>query len=69
MNTEAQDEFIPVIEAAQRLHMAPSLVRQALQQGSFPVGTAFRGYGRRTKWVYRIPRKPFEKWIAGESDA
>ena len=69
MKQAAPEEFISVPEAAKRMGMAPETVRDALQQGTFPVGCAFRKYGRRTQWVYRIPRKPFETWITGESNA
>lgn len=60
------DTFISVAEAAKLMGVGQATVKTNLQRGCFPVGVAMPGAvhgGRRSKWIYRIPRKAFMTWI------
>ena len=57
-------EIISVSEAARRLGRGKATIEQALRAGTFPIGTAYRTTSDR--YVYIIPRKAFERFMAGE---
>ena len=55
-------ELITPSEAARMLgKQNPEGIKAALKNGSFPIGMAYQG--ARKRWVYIIPRKPFENFV------
>lgn len=57
-------EIISVKEAARRLGRGKDTLEQSLRAGTFPIGTAYKTAAGR--YVYIIPRKGFERFMAGE---
>lgn len=57
-------EIISVSEAARRLGRGKATIEQALRAGKFPIGMSYKTSAGR--YVYIIPRKAFERLMAGE---
>ena len=57
-------EIISVSDAARRLGRGKATIEQALRAGTFPIGTSYKTAAGR--YVYIIPRKAFERFMAGE---
>ena len=62
-NCSLPETFISVPDAAKLLGTAAVKLMQALRAGTFPIGVAFKGAGKDERWVYRIPREPFMKFL------
>jgi hypothetical protein len=58
-------EIITAREAAARLGRGVDTVEQALRDGSFPVGAAYKNKSS-GRWTYIIPRLAFERFMTGE---
>lgn len=59
--------LISPAEVAERLGKTNAeSIRAALRAGTFPIGFAYKAEG---KWVYVIPREPFERFMeTGRAD-
>lgn len=57
-------EIVSVREACRRLGRGKDTIEHALRAGTFPIGTAYKTAAGR--YVYIIPRKAFERLMAGE---
>ena len=57
------EEVISVLEVAKRLGRRKETIEQALRNKTFPIGVACKSDSGR--YLYIIPRKPFERFISG----
>lgn len=57
-------EIVSVREVSKRLGRGKDTIEQALRAGTFPIGTAYKTAAGR--YVYIIPRKAFDRFMAGE---
>lgn len=62
-NVPTPPEMITPEKMSSRCGMSAENIRNALRQGKFPVGFAFRADGG--TWRYYIPRAEFENWLGG----
>lgn len=57
-------DMITPLEIGKRIGRGTEYVQKALRTGQFPVGVAIRG--ETGDWSYLVPRKAFDRWMAGD---